>query len=179
MPIENQSGPSPAARKTAIVAAVVAVLGPAEGMRRVAYFDPPGILTVCEGHTDAEGGPKIDPHHVYTIAECKAYTQGDAGHAVDLVLACTPANIPDGVAVAFSDAVFNLGPTVACDRRPPPNGSTAARLLYAHDWKGACEQLPLWNKARITGILVTLPGLTTRRLVERDICLRDALAPAA
>jgi GH24 family phage-related lysozyme (muramidase) len=137
-------------------------------MRQVAYYDPPGILTVCEGHTDAEGGPKIDPHHVYTIAECKAYTQGDATRAVDRVLACTPPDIPDGVAVAFSDAAFNLGPTIACDR----SKSTAARLLYAHNWKGACEQLPLWNKSRIAGMLVTLPGLTTRRLLERDICLR-------
>jgi len=168
--IETQSGPSPAAKKTAIVAAVVAVLGPAEGMRRVAYYDPPGILTVCEGHTDAEGGPKIDPHHVYTIAECKAYTQGDAAHAVDRVLACTPPDIPDRVAVAFSDAAFNLGPTIACDRAK----STAARLLWARNWTGACEQLPLWDKARVGGVLITLPGLTKRRALERSICLGDA-----
>lgn len=170
MGAEFQGGPSPAARKTAIVAAVVAVLGPAEGMRRVAYYDPPGILTVCQGHTDAEGGPKIDPHHVYTIAECKAYTQGDAAHAVDQVLACTPPDIPDSVAVAFSDATYNLGRTIACDRKK----STAARLLYAHNWKGACAQLPQWNKARVAGVLVALPGLTTRRAVEMSICMQGA-----
>lgn len=170
--IETRTGASPTAKKSAIAAAVVASLGSLEGVRQVAYYDPPGILTVCMGHTDAEGGPKIDPHHVYTIAECKAFATGDVGHAVDRVLACTSPDIPDSVAVAFSDAVFNLGPTVACDRRPSPKGSTAARLLYAHDWKGACEQLPLWNKSRIAGVLVTLPGLTTRRLLERDICLR-------
>lgn len=170
--IETQSGASPAAKKTAIVAAVLAVVGPAEGLRQVAYRDPPGVLTVCMGHTDAEGGAKIDPHHVYTIAECKAYAQGDVAHAVDTVLACTPPDIPDSVVVAFSDAVFNLGRKVACDRRPSPDGSTAARLLFAHNWKGACNELPRWNRATVAGISITLPGLTTRRLLERDICLK-------
>jgi len=172
--IETQSGPSPAAKKTAVAAAVVAGLSSLEGVRQVAYYDPPGILTVCMGHTDAEGGPKIDPHHLYTIGECKAYATRDVSQSVDRVLACAPPDIPDRVAVAFSDAVFNLGQKIACDRRPAPDGSTAARLLYARDWKGACEQLPLWNKSRIAGVLVTLPGLTKRRALERSICLGEA-----
>lgn len=165
--IETQSGPSPAAKKTAIVAAVVAVLGPAEGMRRVAYYDPPGILTVCEGHTDVAGGPKIDPHHVYTIEECKRFTQGDATRAVERVQGCTPWDTPDRVVIAFSDAVYNLGATIACDRVK----STAARMLYAHNWAGACAELPRWNKATVMHVQVALPGLTTRREVERVICL--------
>lgn len=168
--IETQSGASPAAKKTAIVAAVVAVLGPAEGMRQVAYRDPPGILTVCQGHTDAAGGAKIDPHHVYTIEECKRFTQGDAMRAVERVQACTPWDTPDRVVVAFSDAVYNLGATIACDRAK----STAARMLYARDWAGACAELTKWDKARVAGFMVALPGLTARRRVEREICERAA-----
>jgi len=165
--IDTQPGASPAAKKTAIVAAVVAILGPAEGLRRVAYFDPPGVLSVCEGHTDAEGGPKIDPHHVYTIAECQKFTQGDALHAVNVVQGCAP-GAPDSVTVAFADAAFNLGPTVACDRKK----STAARMLFAHNWAGACDELPRWNTTVVMHVRITLPGLTTRRLLERDICLK-------
>ena len=163
---DTSSGASPAAKRTAIVAAVVAVLGPAEGLRQVAYRDPPGILTVCEGHTDAAGGAPINPHHVYTIAECKQYTQGDATRAVDRVMGCSPWDTPDRVVVAFSDAVFNLGSTIACDREK----STAARMLYAHDWVGACAQLTKWDKARVAGLMVALPGLTKRRALERSIC---------
>ena len=33
----------------AILATAIAV--PAEGLRQWAYYDPPGILTVCRGHT--------------------------------------------------------------------------------------------------------------------------------
>lgn len=164
--IETKPGMSPAAKKTALVTAVLAVLGPAEGMRQVAYRDPPGILTVCEGHTDAAGGPKIDPHHVYTIAECKKFAQADALHAVETVQACAPADIPDRVAVAFSDAVFNLGQRIACDR----TRSTAARMLYAHNWPGACAQLTQWDKATVMGYVIALPGLTKRRALERSIC---------
>ena len=37
--------------------------------------------------------------------------------------------------------------------------------------KQACMELPRWNKAKIAGIAVTLPGLTKRREKERDLCL--------
>ena len=33
----------------------------------------------------------------------------------------------------------------------------------------------MWDKARIGGALTTLPGLTRRRIAERDLCLKDSL----
>lgn len=151
-------------QKSAIAAAVVALAAPFEGIRQVAYYDPPGILTVCEGHT----GPDVRKNHVYTLGECQTLAVADATKAVGAVDHCAP-GAPDSVLTAFADAAFNLGPTIACDRLH----SSAARLLYAHSWRGACEQLLRWDKARIVGFLVTLPGLTHRRLAERDLCLRD------
>jgi GH24 family phage-related lysozyme (muramidase) len=148
-------------RAITIAAAVAAVAAPFEGLRQVAYYDPPGILTVCYGHTgDVQKGK------VYTPSECKALLQGDALEAVTTVLQCVP-NAPDSVAVAFGDAVFNIGPRIACDK----SASTAARMLAAGDWAGACNQLPRWNKTTIAGQLVELRGLTRRREEERQICL--------
>ena len=149
--------------KTAIAAAVVALAAPFEGIRQVAYYDPPGILTVCEGHTG-----NVDPHKVYTLGECHTLAVADATIAVEAVDRCAP-GAPDSVRIAFSDAAFNAGQSIACDRAH----STAARLLFAHNWRGACEQLPNWNKAHIAGALVALPGLTRRRVAERDLCLKD------
>lgn len=151
-----------ARRRAGIVAGVLALAGPAEGIRHVAYYDPPGILTVCEGHTG-----DVDPHHYYSDGECYVLAQADAGKAVDQVLACAP-DAPDSVAVAFGDAVFNLGRVIACDRKT----STASRLLAAHQWRAACEQLPRWDKAKVAGFMVSLPGLTRRRGVERNVCLQ-------
>lgn len=154
--------PKPKGRRNAIIAAVAALAIPAEGLRQYAYFDPPGILTVCYGHTGAD----VQAGRKYSLAECRALLDKDTATAVDQVLRCVP-DAPDSVAVAFSDAAFNLGPTIACDK----TASTAARLLGQKRWREACEQLPRWDKARLAGQLVALPGLTKRRAHEREVCL--------
>jgi len=150
-------------RRTAgIVAAVLAIATPAEGIRNWAYRDPPGILTVCMGHTGAD----VVAGKYYSAGQCYEIAKADAGRAVDAVLRCVPA-APDSVATAFGDATFNLGPAIACDRQR----STAAKLLAAGEWRAACNQLPRWDKAVVHGVTVSLPGLTKRRALERDICL--------
>lgn len=149
-----------AKQRAAIVALAAAIAVPAEGLRQFAYYDPPGILTVCYGSTtNVEKGRK------YSLEECRARLDADMTAAVDAVERCQP-GLPVNVAAAFADAVYNMGPTIACDTRT----STAARLLRAGDIPGACAQLSRWNKARVAGVLVELPGLTKRRGAERALC---------
>lgn len=148
--------------KVGVAAALATLLAvPAEGLRQVAYFDPPGILTVCYGSTT-----DVVKGKVYTLDECKARLDTDMAKAVAQVDACVP-DAPPAVLAAFSDAAYNLGPKIACDKR----ASTAARKLAAKDWVGACSELPKWDKARIGGVLVSLPGLTKRREKERQLCM--------
>jgi GH24 family phage-related lysozyme (muramidase) len=144
------------------VAAATAIAIPAEGLRQVAYRDPPGVLTVCYGETH-----NVDPHKVYSIDECKALLSASMLKAVETVEYCQP-GLPVHVLAAFGDAVYNLGPTIACD----PKRSTAARLLKAGQYADACMQLPRWNKASIGGVMVELPGLTKRRNREMQLCMR-------
>jgi len=140
------------------VAAATAIAIPAEGLRQFAYYDPPGILTVCYGSTtDVQRGKK------YSLEECKARLDKDMLNAINQVERCHP-GLPANVLAAFGDAVYNIGPTVACN-------STASRMLAAGDIEGACNQLPRWNKAKVMGKLVELPGLTKRRVEERELCL--------
>jgi GH24 family phage-related lysozyme (muramidase) len=150
--------------KRVIVLALAAALAiPAEGLRQRFYYDlPDGILTVCYGHTGAD----IDKAKTYSLDECKALLDKDMLYAISTVDSCRP-GLPTPVLAAFSDAVYNLGPTIACDTTK----STAARYLAAGDYTAACHQLPRWDKARLAGTLVALPGLTKRRLAERDLCL--------
>jgi lysozyme len=110
-------------KRRALIAAMAAALAlPAEGVRRVAYYDPPGILTVCRGHT----GPDVVKNKVYSPAECDKFLTDDMRKAVDAVERCAP-GLPPNVAASFADAVFNGGPRIACDTKT----STAARLLAA------------------------------------------------
>jgi len=151
-------------RIAAAVAAAAAIAIPAEGLRQFAYLDPPGILTVCYGSTtNVERGKK------YSLEECKARLDKDMLAAVETVDRCQP-GLPDNVLAAFGDAVYNLGPAIACDR----GSSTAARLLATKQYDAACNQLPRWNKARVAGQMVELPGLTKRRLKEQALCLNGS-----
>lgn len=147
-------------RATALMmAAAIAV--PAEGLRQWAYFDPPGILSVCWGSTS-----DVEANRFYPLAECKERLDKDMNHALDVVEACVP-GLPERPLAAFADAVYNIGPRIVCDT---PR-STAARLLKAGDIDGACRQLPRWDKAQIAGVYISLPGLSKRRRVEMSLCL--------
>ena len=149
-------------RKSRIAAAAALIAAPLEGTYLYAYKDPGGVLTVCTWHTGAD----IVRGQRYSLEQCKALLEKDMLVAVEAVERCHP-GLPDDIAIAFSDAVFNVGPKVACE-------STAAKRLAEHRYVEACNELPKWNKQRIGGVLVPLPGLTNRRALEREVCLRGA-----
>ena len=145
-------------RLSAVAAIATAIAIPAEGLRQFAYYDPPGILTVCYGHT---GG--VERGRLYSLEECKALLTEDMMEAVNAVEKCHP-NLPENVHAAFADAVYNIGPKVACS-------STASTFLQKGEYEMACKELPRWNKTTIAGVLVPLPGLTKRRNAEMALCL--------
>lgn len=154
---------TPRGKRISTAAAIATALAiPAEGLRQVAYYDPPGILTVCYGHT----GPDVDPKRLYPIEECKRLITKDMLDAINQVDRCVP-NLPENVLAAFGDATFNIGSRIACDT----TNSTAARYLAAGQYGLACAQLPRWDKARIAGVLMPLPGLTKRRMAEYRLCI--------
>jgi GH24 family phage-related lysozyme (muramidase) len=148
----------------AVLATALAV--PAEGLRQIAYRDPPGILTACYGHTgvDVRAGVR------YSLEQCDQWLTDDMRAAVAKVDGCAP-GLPPEVLAAFSDAAFNAGPVIACDT----TRSTAARYLRGRQLRQACDELPRWDKARVAGVLVSLPGLTKRRAAERELCLKGLM----
>ncbi len=152
------------ARRARVAALAIAIAAPAEGLRQYAYYDPPGILTVCAGHT----GPDVVAGKKYSLAACDAFLTADMRDAIAIVERCVP-GLPENVLAAFADATFNMGGTIACNK----SRSTAARLLASGDLHGACEQLSRWNKAKVAGVMVALPGLTSRREKERKLCIGD------
>jgi GH24 family phage-related lysozyme (muramidase) len=157
---------TPNHRRAKVAALALALAIPAEGLRQVAYYDPPGILTVCYGTTSG-----VVKGKVYSIAECKALLNRDMAGAIDAVERCAP-GLPIPVLAAFSDAVYNIGPAVACSTK----SSTAARHLQAGNLEAACRQLPRWDKARVAGLMISLPGLTKRRNAEMQLCLTGVSA---
>ena len=144
--------------KVAIVAVAAAIAASYEGTRYVPYQDPrpnDPIWTVCQGHT----GKDIIKGKRYTADECKRLLESDMLVAVNAVERCHP-GLPDNVLIAFADAVYNIGPKVACN-------STAAVYLRRGDYDKACRELPKWSKSNG----VELPGLVKRRKAEMELCL--------
>lgn len=154
-------------RKGAALLLACALAAPAEGLRQYAYYCPAGILSTCYGHTGADVRKGVK----YGLDQCKALLSADMVKAINTVERCAP-GLPEPVLAAFADATFNMGPTIACNTKQ----STAARYLAAGNIKMACDQLPRWNHARVAGLMVPLPGLTTRRNNEQTLCLTGVTA---
>ncbi|CUI05281.1 lysozyme [Massilia antarctica] len=128
-----------------------------EGLRLAAYADPVGIPTICFGETKGVRlGQRATPE------QCQAMLAGSLALANRAVDACIRAPLGEYRRAALVSFAYNVGQENLC-------GSTLARKMNAGDARGACNELPRWNRAK--GIV--LPGLTTRRATERAMCLRE------
>jgi len=149
------------ATTTALALATIIAM-PMEGLRQYAYRDPVGIPTICFGST---AGVRMGDFR--TLPECKALLTEEMTDVVIAVEKCRP-GLPPEVLAAFADAAYNVGEHIACDS----TRSTAARMLERGQYAGACDQLLRWDRAKVAGVSVALPGLTKRRMMERELCLR-------
>lgn len=142
---------------TGVIAAAIGLVAAWEGRSLVAYVDPVGIPTICEGYTH---GVKLGD--VATLERCDALTEQEVRKALAVVDRSVPEPLSEGVRVALASFVYNVGPGAY-------GGSTLLRKLRAGDLSGACNQLPRWVYAGGK----KLRGLELRREAERRICLSD------
>lgn len=138
-----------------VLAATVALVATWEGRSLIAYADPVGIPTICEGYTH---GVKMGD--VATPEQCDALTRQEVAKALNVVDSSVPQQLPDGMRVAFASFIYNVGPH-AYQR------STLLKKLRAGDYVGACNELTRWVYAGGR----KLRGLERRREAERQICL--------
>lgn len=148
----------PAALKTrvAAVALGLSVAGAGaivahEGMRKVAYVDPVGVVTVCAGHTATA---KLG--QVKTDAECLALLQQDVKHAEGAVKRLVSVPLTQEQFDALVSFVFNVGETSFAR-------STLLKKVNAFDCYGAGKEFSRWTHAGGR----ELPGLVVRRTSER------------
>lgn len=144
------------------------ILQPFEGREYQAYQDVGGVWTICDGAT--RGVVKGD---FADDLDCDRMTARDVAEADAVLNRCAPGvEMPPYRRAAFIDFIYNVGPGRAgvkdgfCVLKSG-KWSTMRRMLNSGNQIGACNQIPLWNKA---GGKV-LRGLTERREVERLVCL--------
>jgi lysozyme len=135
-----------------------------EGTVNKVYKDPVGRNAVCVGHDSyAPDGTPLKTGQVYTDDQCSVMLGNDIKTASGAVERLVTVKLTDGEKQAYTDFVFNLGAGSF-------GSSTLLKKLNAGDHQGACLQLLVWNKGRINGTLVVLPGLDKRRKAEYALC---------
>lgn len=147
----------------AVLIIAVPLVGGFEGLVRHVYVDAVGVDTYCYGETQNPQAGKT-----YSVDECNALlgsrlAEFDAG-----VTRCVTAPLPTKVRASFDSLAYNIGLKGFCS-------STVAWKANHQDLIGACDAMLVWNKGRVKGQLVVLPGLDKRRHLERDLCRAGVL----
>ena len=122
-----------------------------EGMKRVAYVDPVGIVTVCAGHT---ASAKLG--QVKTEAECAELLKQDTKHAESAIKRLVTVPLTQNQYDSLVSFVFNVGETSFAK-------STLLKKVNSFDCWGAGSEFSKWTYAGGK----QLPGLVTRRADER------------
>lgn len=130
-----------------------------EGLRLEAYRDAVGIPTIGYGSTGAH--VRLGKH--ITKDEAEALLLKDMRRFEDGVNAIV-GPCKQGQFDALCSFSFNLGLGNLL-------GSTLLKRHKKGDFQGAADSFLQWNKARVNGNLVVLPGLTRRRAAERKLYL--------
>lgn len=152
-------------KTTASLAAALAIAIPFvaafEGYFPRAYHDPVGVETICYGQTAADGA---DFSKVYSKAECEAMLGRDlARYDNDLKKVLKPdvyAALPLHRHAALISFDYNLGAS---------NLKRIAPYFNAGNAPAGCNAMLQFNRARGK----VLPGLKSRRKLERAYCLRS------
>jgi len=137
----------------------VALIARAEGCKLFAYTCPAGVPTIGWGETR---GIKLGM--CWSQAQADAQLCRSLGEFTrEVQRLCTKVPSPNQLGAMVSLA-FNIG-----------TGAFAKSSTLAAHNRGehvlAAASIPLWNKARVNGKLVELPGLTKRRKAERQLYL--------
>ena len=122
-----------------------------EGMKRVAYRDPVGIVTVCAGHTATA---KLG--QVKTEAECAELLKQDVKYAEQAVKRLVKVPLTQEQFDALVSFTFNVGETSLAK-------STLLKKINNFDCWGAGKEFIKWTYAGGQ----QLPGLVIRRAAER------------
>lgn len=145
---------------TGFLAATVILVGGFEGLRTRAYKDSVGVPTICYGETKG-----VRMGQVKTVSECNKMFEDRLLEFYKGVDKCVTVEMPDGVKIAFTSLAYNIGLGAFCK-------STLVKKANKNDLKGACNEIPKWNRGSIPGQgRKVLKGLTNRRAEEKKLCL--------
>lgn len=143
----------------AAVAIVVPLLGNLEGNPGKPYVDIAGVLTDCYGNTK-----NVSASFIRSPAECKALLGGEALRIGTFVQADVPGLNKNELASIVS-FTYNVGDYAY--------RQSTLRTMFKEGRNGAgCLEMHRWNKITKGKRKVVAKGLTNRRIVEVELCMK-------
>lgn len=139
--------------------AAVALIAEAEGLRLSAYRCPAGVPTIAYGRTT-----NVTMGDTCTKERADRWLCDDLAEYTTRVRRLCIRDPSRNELGALVSLAYNIG-LGALER------STALRQHNAGQHEAAARAMELWDKARVNGVLTTLPGLTARRARERALYL--------
>lgn len=143
----------------------VYLIADAEDCSLKAYKCPAGVWTIGWGETEG-----VHPGMVWTQGQCDLRFHDQINHFSDKVAAMCTEHVTQHQLGALTSLAYNIG----------LEGLRKSTVLKAHNagnHPAAARAFQLWNKARVNGNLVPLPGLTARRAAEAAIYLSQDDSP--
>ena len=137
-----------------------------EGFEAATYTDIAGVPTIGYGHT----GSAAFPGNVISQAQAETYLRQDSSTAAQAVDLWVKVPLNENERAALVSFTYNLG-SGSLKR------STLLKKLNNNDRAGAAQEFLKWNKARISGVLKPIPGLTRRRAMEKALFLKKKITP--
>lgn len=128
-----------------------------EGLILEAYKCPAGVWTIGYGHTH-----QVKRDDVINETMALEFLKQDIRHAQKAVSNLVTVELMQNQIDALVSFVFNIGVTNF-------KKSTLLKMLNAGNFNAATNQFSRWNKARVSGKLTPLAGLTNRRAHEAEL----------
>lgn len=138
-----------------------------EGFRSRSYRDAAGVWTIGFGSTKGVGPDSWPVTRTQAMNRLRWEVDEVYGRAVNQLRVPLTQNRFDAL-VSF---VYNVGVGALAAV------SAVGRAVRSRDWDAAAAALKQWDKARVGGRLVRLPGLTRRREAEAALLVEAAADP--
>lgn len=154
----------------AVILATEKLIKPWEGLVLQSHWDQfAKIYDICHGETRVNGKP-VTPGMSFTAEQCGAMLVARVNRDYyGKIIQCAPKlpSAPISVQASMISGSYNFGVRAWCN-------STAARMIRAENWRGACEAQTAFNRAGgqvVNGLVRRREMGDAQRLGEAELCV--------
>lgn len=133
-----------------------------EGLKLEAYLDPVGIPTIGYGTIAYPDGRQVAMGDRISQEQADGFLLHECTSICTRVEGLCKVQINQNQYDALVSFSYNVGVGAFGD-------STLLKKLNQSDYAGAASEFPNWNKGTVNGQKVELPGLTNRRMDEKEL----------